>query len=255
MSPRMRATRRQPRTKVTRDIDEQTRLGEVYIRSLISAQARLAIVTCAVFGCLLGGLPLLFALLPEMGSIRLLGIPLPWLLLGVVVYPALLAGPGSTCGRPSATSASSPSWSSAREHAATGSSPWWWSHWATILVGAYGLRISRTTSDFYVASRTVSPGWNASAIGGEYLSAASFLGIAGLILAYGAGHAVVPGRLHRGLPGAAVLVAAPLRRPARTRCRTSPRPGSSRGPCAGSRACWWCSSAGSTCCRSCRAPA
>ena len=33
-------------------------------------------------------------------------------------------------------------------------------------IGAFGLRISRTTSDFYVASRTVSPLWNASAIGG-----------------------------------------------------------------------------------------
>ncbi len=50
---------------------------------------------------------------------------------------------------------------------------------ATVLIGAFGIRFSRTTSDFYVASRTVSPLWNASAIGGEYLSAASFLGIAG----------------------------------------------------------------------------
>ncbi len=36
---------------------------------------------------------------------------------------------------------------------------------ATIAIGAYGLRLSRTTSDFYVASRAVSPRWNASAIG------------------------------------------------------------------------------------------
>ena len=57
---------------------------------------------------------------------------------------------------------------------------------ATVLVGVIGIRAARTTSDFYVASRTVTPWWNASAIGGEYLSAASFLGVAGLILAYGA---------------------------------------------------------------------
>ena len=56
---------------------------------------------------------------------------------------------------------------------------------ASALIGFYGLRVSRTTSDFYVASRTVRPWWNASAIGGEYLSAASFLGIAGLILLTG----------------------------------------------------------------------
>ena len=56
---------------------------------------------------------------------------------------------------------------------------------ATVLVGGFGLRISRTTSDFYVASRTVRPRLNAAAISGEYLSAASFLGIAGLVLVHG----------------------------------------------------------------------
>src|SRR5690606_9292292 len=57
---------------------------------------------------------------------------------------------------------------------------------ATVLIGAYGLRAARTTSDFYVASRTVTPWWNASAIGGEYLSAASFLGVAGPLRRSGA---------------------------------------------------------------------
>lgn len=56
---------------------------------------------------------------------------------------------------------------------------------ATLAIGAYGWRFSRTTSDFFVASRSVGPGWNASAIGGEYLSAGSFLGVAGLVLAFG----------------------------------------------------------------------
>ena len=53
---------------------------------------------------------------------------------------------------------------------------------ATLALGAYGLRFSRTTSDFMVASRAVGPRMNASAISGEYLSAASFLGVAGLLL-------------------------------------------------------------------------
>ncbi len=57
---------------------------------------------------------------------------------------------------------------------------------ATVAVGALGLRMSRTTSDFYVAGRVVTAGWNASAIGGEYLSAASFLGVAGIVWAAGA---------------------------------------------------------------------
>lgn len=57
---------------------------------------------------------------------------------------------------------------------------------ATLLIGVYGLRISRTTGDFFVASRTVRPVWNASAISGEYLSAGTFLGLSGLVLLDGA---------------------------------------------------------------------
>lgn len=82
----------------------------------------------------------------------------------------------------------------------------------TVLVGTYGVRAARTTSDFYVASRTVTPWWNASAIGGEYLSAASFLGVAGLVLAYGADMLWFPVGYTVGYLMLLVLVAAPLRR-------------------------------------------
>jgi Na+(H+)/acetate symporter ActP len=83
---------------------------------------------------------------------------------------------------------------------------------ATIGVGAMGLRLSRTTSDFYVASRAVTPRWNASAIGGEYLSAASFLGVAGLVLAFGADILWYPVGYTAGYLVLLALVAAPLRR-------------------------------------------
>ena len=83
---------------------------------------------------------------------------------------------------------------------------------ATVVIGAFGLRLSRTTSDFYVASRAVSPRWNASAIGGEYLSAASFLGIAGLVLTAGADMLWFPVGYTAGYLVLLVLVAAPLRR-------------------------------------------
>ncbi|HEY6740374.1 MAG TPA: cation acetate symporter, partial [Actinopolymorphaceae bacterium] len=83
---------------------------------------------------------------------------------------------------------------------------------ATLAIGAYGLRLSRTTSDFYVASRAVSPSQNAAAIGGEYLSAASFLGAAGLILAYGADMLWYPVGWSAGYLVLLVLVAGPLRR-------------------------------------------
>ncbi|UNM12693.1 cation acetate symporter [Streptomyces formicae] len=83
---------------------------------------------------------------------------------------------------------------------------------ATVLIGALGLRISRTTSDFYVASRTVRPGLNAAAISGEYLSAASFLGIAGLVLLQGPDMLWYPVGYTAGYLVLLVLVAAPLRR-------------------------------------------
>ncbi|TMR19191.1 cation acetate symporter [Nonomuraea turkmeniaca] len=83
---------------------------------------------------------------------------------------------------------------------------------AAVLIGAFGIRVSRTTSDFYVASRTVSPLWNASAIGGEYLSAASFLGIAGLILSFGVDMLWLPVGWTGGYLVLLVLVSAPLRR-------------------------------------------
>ncbi len=83
---------------------------------------------------------------------------------------------------------------------------------ATLAIGTWGLRFSRTTSDFFVASRSVRPGLNASAIGGEYLSAASFLGIAGLVLTFGADMLWYPVGWTAGYLVLLVLVAAPLRR-------------------------------------------
>lgn len=83
---------------------------------------------------------------------------------------------------------------------------------ATLLIGIHGLRISRTTSDFYVASRTVQPWWNASAIGGEYLSAASFLGVAGLVFLNGRDALWYPVGYTAGYLMLLLFVAAPLRR-------------------------------------------
>ncbi|GHF29501.1 cation acetate symporter [Streptomyces fumanus] len=83
---------------------------------------------------------------------------------------------------------------------------------ATVLVGAFGLRVSRTTSDFYVASRTVGPRLNAAAISGEYLSAASFLGIAGLVLVQGPDMLWYPVGYTAGYLLLLLFVAAPLRR-------------------------------------------
>ncbi len=82
----------------------------------------------------------------------------------------------------------------------------------TIGLAAYSSRLARTTGDFYVASRSVPAWWNASAISGEYLSAASFLGVAGLIMAGGADAVWFPVGYAVGYVLLLALVAAPLRR-------------------------------------------
>src|SRR5436309_11454313 len=56
---------------------------------------------------------------------------------------------------------------------------------ATIGMGFWSAGKSKTAGDFFVAGRSVSVGWNASAISGEYLSAASFMGVVGMVMSVG----------------------------------------------------------------------
>jgi cation/acetate symporter len=83
---------------------------------------------------------------------------------------------------------------------------------ATLLIGARGVAAMRTTSDFLVASRRISPAFNAAAVSGEYLSAASFLGIAGLMVKSGVGALWYPVGFTAGYLLMLTLVAAPMRR-------------------------------------------
>ena len=88
--PRTDAARRGPNRPVSREIDEQTELGEIYMSSLIRSQRRLALAACATTATILLGIALAGALVPRFAELRLLGVPLPWLLLGVVIYPVLI---------------------------------------------------------------------------------------------------------------------------------------------------------------------
>jgi hypothetical protein len=72
------------------DLHAQPQLGQVYLRSLVRNQLRLALGVLTVLCAVLGGLPAAFALLPGLRTAELAGIRLPWLLLGVVAYPLLL---------------------------------------------------------------------------------------------------------------------------------------------------------------------
>jgi hypothetical protein len=88
-SPRTVGARSRPRRSNAAEIDALTRLGEVYVQSLMRAQLRLAAYVVLLLAGTLGLLPLLFRLL-SVGDVHLLGVPLPWLLLGVAVYPWLI---------------------------------------------------------------------------------------------------------------------------------------------------------------------
>ena len=83
---------------------------------------------------------------------------------------------------------------------------------ATILLGIYATRQAKTASDFFVAGRSVSVGWNASAISGEYLSAASFMGIAGLLMKNGYDALWYPACYATGYLFLLLFIAGPLRR-------------------------------------------
>src|SRR6476620_1541942 len=83
---------------------------------------------------------------------------------------------------------------------------------ATIWMGFWAARRSKTASDFFVAGRSVSVGWNASAISGEYLSAASFMGIAGMVMSSGYDALWYPVCYACGYLFLLLFIAGPLRR-------------------------------------------
>src|SRR5206468_9253014 len=83
---------------------------------------------------------------------------------------------------------------------------------ATLWMGFWSARKSKTAHDFFVAGRSVSVGWNASAISGEYLSAASFMGVAGMVMRYGYDTQWYPVCYATGYLLLLLFIAGPLRR-------------------------------------------
>lgn len=83
---------------------------------------------------------------------------------------------------------------------------------ATFALGHRSGRFANTTHDFLLARRTVRSRRNAAAVSGEYLSAASFLGVAGVVLTDGVDALWYPVGFTAGYLALALFVAAPLRR-------------------------------------------
>lgn len=82
--------RRARRPLARREIEEQTQVGEVLVRGLIRAQLGLAVRLSLFVVAFFGLLPVLFVLVPEVARVRVAGLELPWLVLGVLAYPVVV---------------------------------------------------------------------------------------------------------------------------------------------------------------------
>jgi hypothetical protein len=93
--PRVRVTGppvgRPRRTSVASEIDAQSQVGEIYMHSLMRSQLRLALGVAVLLALSVGSLPLVFELSPAVRRAHLVGVPVPWLVLGLGVYPVLIA--------------------------------------------------------------------------------------------------------------------------------------------------------------------
>jgi cation/acetate symporter len=81
----------------------------------------------------------------------------------------------------------------------------------TLAVTYWAARRTRSTRDFYAAGRSVSPLQNGLALAGDYMSAASFLGIAGLVALRGYDGMIYATGWLVGWPALIFLIAEPLR--------------------------------------------
>lgn len=86
-SPRRQARTRGPSRPPRTEIDEETALGEVYVDALLRAQLRLAILVLGGVVLVVGALPALFLLVPAVHELRVGPVPVPWIVLGALIYP------------------------------------------------------------------------------------------------------------------------------------------------------------------------
>jgi uncharacterized BrkB/YihY/UPF0761 family membrane protein len=89
-SPWTRAGRRSRTYPIVREIDEQSEVGALYMRSLMRTQLRLGVLVVFLVCGPLAALPVLFTVLPLTKTVLVLGLPLPWLVLGIAVYPVVV---------------------------------------------------------------------------------------------------------------------------------------------------------------------
>ncbi|WP_299165393.1 hypothetical protein [uncultured Arthrobacter sp.] len=75
---------------VAREMAEQSDVGELFVRSLIRSQLRLAVVVASGFLVILVGIPVLLSIFPAVNTWTIATVPVPWLLLGLAIYPLVI---------------------------------------------------------------------------------------------------------------------------------------------------------------------
>lgn len=73
----------------SRDAAEESDAGQVFVRSLIRSQLRLAVVVAAGFLLILVAFPLMLGLVPGLAESTIVGLPFDWVLLGAGIYPVI----------------------------------------------------------------------------------------------------------------------------------------------------------------------
>lgn len=71
------------------ELEEQTSWGALLINDLIKAQLRTGVVLGGLVFLLAVATPLVFFLSPTIANLRVIGLPVPWLLLGIAPFPLL----------------------------------------------------------------------------------------------------------------------------------------------------------------------
>jgi putative solute:sodium symporter small subunit len=87
MSFGLRSRRRTPRDELA----DQTAYGALYLSRLRRTQLGLSLLGLIAFGGLVASLPLLFALVPGLSRVHVLGIPLATLMVAVPAFPIFVA--------------------------------------------------------------------------------------------------------------------------------------------------------------------
>ncbi len=73
----------------SREAAEDSDVGQVFVRSLIRSQLRLAVVVASGFLLVLAAYGSMVALVPQLAQMRILGIPVNWIILGAALYPVI----------------------------------------------------------------------------------------------------------------------------------------------------------------------